>query len=190
MQSLDSERIPIHSRVIRYDSYLRNDGRWDIEGVLMDSKAYDQVLLEKGLMQAGSPIHHMRVRLGIDDEFVIHEAFAEMPATPFGACQPAREPVQGLVGAKLGKGWRRRIDECMGGELSCTHLRELLNGMATAAIQTVGRYRAHQRRTAGLPGPVMLYPKPPLGECLGWAFSGEVVKRFRPQFHGWNPDQP
>lgn len=187
-QTDTTARTPIHSRVIRYNSFLRDDGRWDIEGALIDSKAYEQTLLERGRMAAGEPIHHMQVCLTIDDDYLIHACKAEMPATPFRACQPAKLPVVMLVGAKLGKGWRKRVDESMGGQSGCTHLRELLYGMGTAAIQTVGRYRAHQRREAGVPEPVMTVPRPPVGECLGWAFDGEVVKRFRPQFYLW-PDK-
>ncbi len=186
--TITSNRRPIHTRSVRYSSFLREDNHWDIEGTLVDTKSYDQTLLERGLVHSGDPIHHMTVSLSINDDFIILEAHAQMPTTPFEACQPARAPISNLVGAKLGKGWRKSVDACMGGEAGCTHMRELLYGMATAAIQTVGRYRAHQRRQAGLPEPVMVQPRAPLGECLGWAFDGSVVQRFRPQFFGWKAD--
>lgn len=183
----DPNRIPVHARDIAYRSFLRPDGRWDIEGTLLDSKAYDQVAVERGLLPAGTPIHHMRIRLTIDDAFTVQAVEVDMPATPFGECQRAQAPLALLVGSRIGGGWRKAINERMGGESGCTHLRELLFGMGTAAFQTVGRYRAYERKKAGLPEPVMLKPRPPLGECLGWAFDGEPMRRYRPEFFGWRP---
>ena len=183
----DPSRIPIHVRNVNYCSFLRPDGLWDIEGTLHDSKAYAQESLARGLLPAGAPIHHMRIRLTIDETFTVQAVETDMPATPFDACLPAAAPLQLLVGVKIGAGWRKAIAARMGKDKGCTHLRELLSGMGTAAFQTVGRYRAHQRRQAGLPEPAMLKPRPPLGECLGWAFDGETMRRYRPQFFGWRP---
>lgn len=183
----DPTRIPVHERDVAYRSFLRQDGLWDIEGALRDAKAYDQVALERGLLPAGTPIHHMRVRLTIDDAFTVQAVEVDMPATPFGECQGARPPLQQLVGQRIGAGWRKIIQQAMGGERGCTHVRELLFGMGTAAFQTVGRYRAYQRKQAGLPEPVLLKPRPPLGECIGWAFDGGPMQRYRPEFFGWRP---
>jgi hypothetical protein len=102
-------------------------------------------------------------------------------------CGQASAPLAALVGCSMGRGWRKAIEERMGGERGCTHLRELLAGMGTAAFQTIGRYRAHQRQQAGLPEPVQLKPRPPMGECLGWAFDGGPMQRYRPEFFGWRP---
>jgi len=161
---------------------------WDIEGILLDTKGYEQRAVERGQLPAGTPIHHMGIRLTIDDEFVIHIAETEMVTTPFNECREARDPVRGLVGLKIGSGWRKLINDAMGGDRGCTHLRELLYGMGTAAFQTVGRYRAHERRSAGLPEPVQLKPLPPLGECLGWSLEGGPVQRHYPQFFQSVPD--
>lgn len=187
MLAEDGNRVPVHLRDIKFRSFLRQDDRWDIEGTLWDTKAYDQVAVERGPLPAGTPVHHMRVRLTVDDAFKIHSAEVEMPAAPFGECQQAREPLQRLVGATMGAGWRKTVSDAMGGERGCTHLRELLSGLATAAFQTIGRYRAHQRQLAGLPEPVLLKPRSPLGQCLGWAFDGGPMQRYRPEFFGWRP---
>jgi hypothetical protein len=183
----DPARIPIHQRDIAYRSFLRPDGLWDVEGTLLDTKGYDQVAVERGPLPAGTPIHHMRIRLTIDDSFTVQAVEVEMPTTPFGECQGSKPPLQLLVGARIASGWRKAIQEKMGGELGCTHLREMLAGMGTAAFQTVGRYRAHQRKLRGEPEPVQVKPRPPLGECLGWAFDGEPMRRYRPEFFGWRP---
>jgi hypothetical protein len=183
----DPDRIPVHQRDVTFRSFLRPDGLWDIEGTLRDSKAYDQEALERGLLRAGEAIHHMRIRLTIDDAFTVRAVEVEMPTTPFDECGQSRAPLDLLVGARIGAGWRKAIAEKMGGERGCTHLRELLFGMGTAAFQTVGRYRAYERKKAGLPEPVLLKPRPPMGECLGWAFDGGPMRRYRPEFFGWRP---
>lgn len=183
----DPTRTPVHTRDVQFRSFLRQDGLWDIEATLLDTKAYDQVAIERGPLPAGTPIHHMHIRLTIDDSFMVREVQVAMPATPFGECQHTRAPLDLLVGSQVGRGWRKIIQEKMGGERGCTHLRELLAGMGTVAFQTVGRHRAHLRKQAGLPEPIQLTPRPPLGECLGWAFDGAPMQRYRPEFFGWRP---
>lgn len=189
MLAEDPSRIPVHLRDIAYRSFLRTDGLWDVEGTLLDTKGYDQVAVERGPLAAGTPIHHMRIRLTIDDAFTVHAVEVEMPTTPFRECQGSKVPLQALVGCRIGGGWRKAIQERMGGESGCTHLRELLFGMGTAAFQTVGRYRAHERKLRGEPEPMLVNPRPPLGECLGWAFDGEPMRRYRPEFFGWRPPE-
>jgi hypothetical protein len=177
----DPARIPIHTRTVTYHGFLRPDGLWDIEGTLHDSKPYEQ---ER--RPAGAPIHHMRIRLTVDDAYTIRAVEADMPATPFGQeCLPAVDPLQLLVGVTLGSGWRKAIAERMGREKGCTHLRELLFGMGTAAFQAVGPYRGRKQKEAGKPEPVMLKPRPPMGQCVGWSFDGAQIKRHYPQFVGW-----
>src|SRR4051812_3311631 len=122
MFSEDPSRIAVHARDVSYRSFLRPDGLWDIEGTLRDSKAYDQVALDRGLLRAGDAIHHMRIRLTIDDGFLVRAVEADMPATPFDECQQSRAPLDLLVGTKIGGGWRKAIAERMGGEHGCTHL--------------------------------------------------------------------
>lgn len=185
----ESQRIPVHVRQVEYRSFLRPDGLWDIEGTLLDTKAYDQMSWERGALAAGTPIHHMRIRLTIDDAFMIRDVDVSMPATPFDECQKARSPLALLVGVTIGRGWRKSISEAMGAQSGCTHVRELLFGMGTAAFQTVGRYRAHERRQKNLPEPAMKAPRSPLGECIGWAFDGGPMKRHRPEFFQWRPPE-
>jgi hypothetical protein len=47
---------------------------------------------------------------------------------------------------RIGKGWRKQVQERLGGVRGCTHLVELaLGAMATAAIQTIVPLRAKEK---------------------------------------------
>ncbi|MCB2002544.1 MAG: DUF2889 domain-containing protein [Rhodoferax sp.] len=115
------------------------------------------------------------------------DAVAAMPATPFDECTPAADPVRGLIGATIGPGWRKAIDEAMGGIRGCTHVRELIAAMATVAYQTIPNYRIYQRRQRGEPRLVGGKPGHQLGKCLGWDVDGPVVARISPEFIGYRP---
>ena len=180
-------RLPAHTRRVTYRGFPREDGLWDIEGELHDSKAYDLAMRGRGTLVAGAPIHHMLVRLTIDDDMKIVDIAAAMEATPFGECSEAAPPVRGLVGVTLGRGWRRAIDEAMGGTRGCTHLRELLFGTATAAFQTMGSHREQMRIERGEPVQPQAEPPYYMGQCMSWAFDGPVVARIAPEFAGWQP---
>lgn len=47
-----------------------------------------------------------------------------MPAHPFTTCTLGIATAQALVGTSLARGFRRKVDEAMGGDRGCTHLRD------------------------------------------------------------------
>ncbi len=180
-------REPIHRREVVHNGYLRADGLWDIESEIRDSKSYGFRNADGRERAPGESLHQMKVCLTIDDNLTVVAAWAEMPATPFDECPAAADPVRGLVGLTIGRGWRKAIDEAMGGIRGCTHVRELIAAMATVAFQTVPNYRLHQRRLRGEPRQVLSRPSRQMGQCLGWDFDGPVVARIAPEFAGWRP---
>src|SRR5215210_477204 len=182
-------RKHVHTRTVVFRGYRREDGLWDIEGQITDAKTYAFDHTERGRLEPGNPVHGMAIRLTVDDAMKITDVAVTMPATPFEECQQAKPSLSPLIGRTLGAGWRKTIQETMGGIRGCTHLRELLFNMATAAYQTIPLYREHMRREAGLPAPKLTRPPPHLGKCLAWDFDGPVVKRLRPQFFGWRKPQ-
>ena len=178
-------RKHVHTRTVVFRGYRREDALWDIEAQITDAKTYAFDHTERGRLEPGDPVHGMAVRLTVDDAMKIQDVAVTMPATPFPECQQAKPPLSALIGHTLGRGWRKTIEQTMGGIRGCTHLRELLFNMATAAYQTIPLYREHMRRAAGLPAPKLTRPPAHVGTCLAWDFDGPVVKRHRPQFFGW-----
>ncbi len=128
-----------HIRRVTYQGYEREDGLWDMEAELHDSKAQRHAFVSppRAFAWRGDPIHHMWLRVTIDRQLVVHAIEAAMDAHPLQDCPQARPALQGMVGACMARGWRQAIAQHMGGVASCTHLRELLFNMATAAFQTL-----------------------------------------------------
>jgi hypothetical protein len=180
-------RTHLHTRNVVYRGYHRQDGWWDIEAELSDTKTYALDRTERGPMPPGAPIHGMAIRVTVDDALAIQEISSSMDHTPFNECQQGNDPMQRMVGVTMGPGWRQAIERALGGTRGCTHLRELLFNMATAAYQTIPGYRHHLRKQAGLPEPDSDKPPYHLGKCLAWDFDGPVVLRHHPKFAGWQP---
>jgi len=180
-------RQHLHTRAVTYRGFLRDDGLWDIEGELADTKTYLQEMNQRGTLQVGEPVHGMLIRVTFDDKMTIHAISAAMDATPFGECRRGEDPMQQMVGASMGPGWRQAIEKALGGVKGCTHLRELLFNMATAAYQTVFPWRERERQLAGVVPAANGEPPYHLGRCIAWDFDGPVVARVYPQFAGWQP---
>ena len=182
-------RTHVHTRSVEYRGYRRDDGLWDIEAELTDTKTYTHKTPDRGVLEAGEPVHGMAIRVTVDDTMKISDIKVRMSSAPFPECQQAKPPMERMIGCTLGRGWRKAIENALGGTQGCAHLRELLFNMATAAYQTIPHYRNHLRRLAGLPEPVLKRPPPHVGQCLAWDFDGPVVKRVRPEFAGWRPSK-
>jgi hypothetical protein len=180
-------RSHLHTRAVVFRGYHREDGLWDIEAELTDTKTYAMENFEHRAMPAGTPVHGMAIRVTVDDTLTIREIASAMEHTPFGECQQGTDPMQRMVGVTMGPGWRQAIERALGGIGGCTHLREMLFNMATAAYQTIPHYRERLRRQAGLPEPDNTAPPYHLGKCIAWDFDGAVVQRHFPRFAGWQP---
>ena len=133
---LPSPSVPrkhIHTRRIVCEAFERADGLWDIEANMTDVKTHD---VDRAC--AGEPLHDMWVRLTLDTTFVIRDIASAMDAYPRGECPRAVDPMQELVGVRIGAGWQGEVRQRIGGALGCTHLRELLAPIATTAMQAMG----------------------------------------------------
>ena len=161
--------------------FRRDDGLWDIEGHLIDTRTHDLDLrAESRIVPAGEPIHAMWVRLTVDDTLTVRAIEAATDATPTRICPGAVEPMQSLVGLRIAPGWTNAVKQRLGGALGCTHLMELMWPIATTAYQTVSGSRMDR----------MLAPVAPGGQrpakidsCWAYAAERDVVKQFWPEFH-------
>lgn len=174
-----SPRTLVHSREIRCRGFRRDDGLWDIEASLEDTKAYAFGNHDRGGISAGEPIHLMRIRLTLDDAMVVRGAEASTEAGPFAVCPAITGVFAGLVGLAVGPGWRRAVLARMGGVRGCTHLTELLLGpLTTTALQTVAAARAARQDVAADGSRPAL-----IDSCHALASDGPVVRREWPDFY-------
>ena len=108
-------RSHLHTRAVVFRGYHREDGLWDIEAELSDTKTYALERAERGAMPAGTPIHGMSIRVTVDDQLTIREIASAMDHTPFDECQQGSDPMQQMVGVTMGPGWRHAIERALGG---------------------------------------------------------------------------
>ncbi len=130
----DVGRHPIHLRRITCEGFKRDDGLFDIEGTLIDTKPFDVELPEKEV-PAQAAIHHMMLRLTIDRHWTISDAVAKTLHGPYGTCGEISESYRQLIGLRIEPGFTKRVKRMFRGTLGCSHLTELLPPMATTAFQ-------------------------------------------------------
>jgi hypothetical protein len=135
-------REPSHTRAITINGYYRQDGLYDIEAQLTDTKAYAFANGHRGNLQPGMPLHGMWMRMTIDEDMLIRTCEAVSDATPYAICPTGAESFSTLAGLTIGRGFLRAAAERVGGTHGCTHLRELLQQVGTTAFQTVNSHRA------------------------------------------------
>ena len=128
-------RRHVHTRSIRAEVYARDDGLWDVEAELIDTKAAD-FRLATGVRPAGEPIHHMRLALTIDTRFNVVDAVGKSLRVPYpGYCEAIEPAYRQLIGLNLLKNFRREVRARLGETRGCTHMTELTNVLPTAAVQ-------------------------------------------------------
>ena len=71
-----SPRKHMHTRSISYRGYQREDGLWDIEAHMTDTKTYSINNNWRGEIAVGEPLHEMLVRITVDNNFIIQDVWA------------------------------------------------------------------------------------------------------------------
>ncbi|MEA2742946.1 MAG: hypothetical protein QOG25_1317 [Acetobacteraceae bacterium] len=143
-----AERERLHTRAIKINGYRRTDGRYDIEAHLTDCKSFGQTNYDRGYIEAGEPVHDMWLRLTIDETLLIHAVEAVSDKTPYAMCPTAAPNFTRLAGLRIKAGFLREATHAVGGTVGCTHLRELLQQMATTAFQTINPAKARREMQA------------------------------------------
>ena len=170
-------RKPFHTRKIELNGYAREDGLWDIEARMIDTKHYEFPNRFRGNIQPGEHLHEMWLRLTLDDSMTIRAAEATTEWSPFPSGPGAADSYRKLVGLKIGPGWTDRVKERIASTSGCTHLTELLRPLATVAYQTILSPRRNEDAPDDERRPALL------DTCRGWRAEGEAVQQIHPK---WN----
>ena len=111
--------MPAFSRTIKVDIDWVDKGAFEIHGTLDDN------------------VHSLDARLQVAyPDFIILSATAELTRMPYpGFCSGSVGVLAKLVGERIGRGFRKRAGEVLGGAESCNHLHTLVNDMAACAFQ-------------------------------------------------------
>jgi hypothetical protein len=189
-------RQHLHTRRVTCQGFFREDGLWDVEGRITDTKSYEHANEWRGPLKPGEFVHDMSIRLTFDHKFTIVDVEAVTDSSPYRICGEVAPDFRKLIGLRIGSGFHRAVRERLGGVHGCTHIVELLGPVATTAFQTVSSRKArdlnreHRAKTGTLPKPdaAKASSKPPrkpyvIDSCHAWAADGEVAKRWTPHFY-------
>ena len=172
------KRKKIHNRNVHCEGYLREDGLWDIEGHLRDTKTYSFKSDHRGEVKAGTAIHDMTIRLTLDDNLNIKDVITIMKSHPYNICPEITPNFKNLIGLTIGKGFRKNVYAKVGGIKGCTHLVELLFPIATTAFQTIYSYKMNKNKSRKNSNTPSL-----INSCHSWSENNEVIKKYFPDFY-------
>ena len=158
-----------HTRLLDMRGYRREDGLWDIEGHMTDTKTYQFENEHRGTVTPGTPLHDMWIRLTLDKG-------------PLAVCPAITPNFAVLKGLRIAPGWFMKVKGLLGGVKGCVHLVEMLGPMATVAFQTIGPSRV--KSADGVPFGEAKGARPKrIDSCHALASDGDVVKKRWPEFY-------
>lgn len=175
-------RKEIHRRDIEMHGYLREDGLYDMEAHLKDTKAGPHRLVSGRELAPGQPVHEMWIRLVVDEDLNVIDIVAATDASPFDVCREAPPVLEALKGARIGPGWSEAIRQHLGGRKGCTHLAELLRPLGSTAMQTLSVLRNSRPPALDANG----RPRK-VDSCYAYASDREVVLMRWPQHYDGPP---
>lgn len=181
----ETTRTPRHVRSIRVEAFERDDGLWDLDARLTDTKP-EPFELATGMRPAGAAVHDMWLRLTIDTRLNVVDAVAVSDSVPYpGQCDTIGPAYRALVGLNLLDGFRNGVRARLGGTAGCTHLSELTGVLPTAAVQAFAG-TVYKRETSG-----RSERRPfQLDRCHALRVDGEAVRRWYPRWYAAVPATP
>jgi len=166
----------MHTRQISCNGYQREDGLWDVEGQLADTRTWAaESRLGGAARAAGEPLHHMSLRLTLDDNFTILAAQALTQAAPYSECADISTRYAQLVGMRIEAGFSQAVKKMYRGASGCTHITDLIGPVATTALQMMRPLLLRRPATPGQSGPEDAPVPPLLDSCWGLRRGGQAA---------------
>ncbi|WP_077003014.1 DUF2889 domain-containing protein [Variovorax sp. KK3] len=172
-------REELHVRRIDFCGFRRSDGLYEVEARLTDRKpkAFRPPSGTR-VVPAGEPIHDHGLRVVFDADMVIREVVTNIRAFPYRECEHGGDALQALVGLRIGPGWNGELRKRLPAADTCTHLKEMMVPLASAAYQAM--YSVWTDRT----GEVDANGRPrKIDSCYAYGASRELVLQQWPAFH-------
>ena len=167
-----------HRRQIDVQVFARDDGLWEVDATLVDTKTRVAHMAD-GPRAPGDPIHDMLLRLVVNEKLDILEAGSETRWMPYpGVCNDHDDAYGRLVGLNLLSNFRQSLRQRLGGVLGCTHLTELAQVLPTAVVQGFAGEVIDTRGTAeGASRPFQL------DRCHALRSDGDAVRLHYPRWY-------
>jgi len=177
----DVPRKLLHTRSVRVDAYARDDGQWDLDAELIDVKGYDFPRENGTIHKMGDPVHHMHLRVTVDNDFTITAAQAAYDAAPFDEnCFCIASAYQDLVGLNLLRRFRDAVKGRFGRVAGCTHLTELSYLLPTVAVQCMAGRKREERARGGEQSDKKPFE---LDGCHALRVDGPVAAKHYPRWY-------
>ncbi|SAL86032.1 hypothetical protein AWB74_07539 [Caballeronia arvi] len=172
-------RREIHNRSIDMKVFARDDGLYDIEARLVDIKPFAfPVVGHSKALPARAPLHDLSLRVTVSEDYVVKNIEASSDRTPFDVCREAQSSLSPLIGERIAAGWSSIVRQRLQDSSTCTHLRELLIPLATAAIQGIkGLRREGQTSVDASQTDVKL------DSCYAFARDREIIRLYWPHLY-------
>lgn len=173
------QREELHTRKIDFKGFRRSDGLFEVEARVLDSKPYEFDLPNGGgTIPPNQHFHNLGICVTFDNNMTIKGVRTISETFPYLDCQYGGQSLQALIGLTIGPGWSKKIRSRLPTSETCTHLRELLIPLATAAFQAMQIERSNLASALDDKGRPLK-----LNTCYAYGESREIVKRTWPTFY-------
>ncbi|PTB92037.1 hypothetical protein C9974_13870 [Marinobacter sp. B9-2] len=129
-------------------------------------------------IEVNEAIHDLSLNICFDKSMKIVDLFASPKSFPYSECQCGGNALRNMIGVEMGPGWSRNIHDRVSYKEVCTHLRELLIPLATAAIQSMHLEKEITASKVDDTGKPVRF-----NSCLAYNESGQLVKSLWPRFY-------
>lgn len=172
-------REELHLRRIDFRGFRRSDGLLEVEARLTDRKTHDFQPFSGGrYVAAGDTIHDHGLRVAFGEDMVIREVATAIRAYPYRECPGGGDTLQAMVGVRIGPGWSGEVRKRLPAGDTCTHLKEMLIPLASAAFQTVYSVRMGHSDDSDASG----RPRK-IDSCYAYGAGRELVALQWPAYH-------
>lgn len=165
----------VHTRQLLCRGLERDDGLWDIEATLTDTKPHDVALIERRLIPADEPIHGITLTITVDRSLLIQAAEVRFSHSPYRVCSNIEGSYHKLVGMQIGPGFVQSVKQLFRRTAGCTHTTELIAVAASTAYQTLW----NQMGTDKSFDASRELPDFAVGGCHALSEEGEIARRYR-----------
>jgi len=177
-----AELKELHHRNIDFRGYMRSDGYFQVRARLADERPVGSLQPESSpSTNETEKIHALGVDIIFDAQMIVRAVRTWSATYPYKECPSGGNALQAIIGLRIGAGWSSEVRKRLPGAGVCTHLKEILIPMASAAYQTMTFQRLRQPDVLNESGrPIKI------DSCYAYRASGELVQKRWPQFH--NPE--